>query len=105
MDVEPRQHGTDETQAFASQCDGISDMVLNTDLLEEEAATVTERSAVGYMRHERHAGDLSATKIGPAESVPVRGAGTLLLLQLVGVDHQGDCIVVVDVVLWVGESL
>jgi hypothetical protein len=66
MNVEPRQHGADETQAFTSQCDGIRDVVFYANLLEEEAAAVAKRAAVGDMGHERHARDLSATKIGPA---------------------------------------
>ena len=80
-------------------------MVLNTDLLEEEATAVAECSAVGDMRHERHAGNFGATKIGSAESIPVRGASTLFLFEFVCVHHQGDRIVVVDGVLGVGETL
>jgi len=105
MNVEPRQHGSDEAQTFASQCDGIGDMVLNADLLEEEATTVAQCAAVGDMGHERHARDLGATKIGSTQSVPVRCSSALLFLKFVCVDHKGNGIVVVDVVLGIGETL
>jgi hypothetical protein len=105
MNVEPRQHSSDKAQTFASQGDGIRDVVFNANLLEEEATAVAECSTVGDMGHERHACDLGATKIGSAKGVPVRGAGTLFFLEFVSMNHQGNGIIIVDVVLGIGETL
>lgn len=80
-------------------------MVLNADLLEKEAATVTERATVSDMRHESHARDLSAAQISATQSVPVCGARSFLLLELVSVHHQRYSIVVIDVMLGLGEAL
>ncbi|KAI6760868.1 hypothetical protein HG530_009728 [Fusarium avenaceum] len=79
--------------------------MLPTYLLEEERSAVTKGTSVGDLRKEADTSDLSTAKIAAAETVPVRGAGSLLDLKLVGVDHEGDGIVVIDVVLRVGKSL
>jgi hypothetical protein len=74
-------------------------------LLKEETATVAESPTIGDVGHERHACNFRPTKIGPTQSIPVRGTRAFLLLELVGVDHERNDIVVVDVVLGLREAL
>jgi hypothetical protein len=80
-------------------------VVLDADLLEEEATAVAESAAIGNVRHERHACDFRTAKIGPAQSVPVCGSRTFFSLEFVGVDHECNDIVIVDVMIGLGEAL
>jgi hypothetical protein len=79
-------------------------VVLDTDSLEEEAAAVAESTTIGYVRHERHACDFGTAEVGSSQSVPVRGSRTFFSLEFVGVDHEGNDIVIVDVMLGLGEA-
>lgn len=80
-------------------------MVLDTDLLEEEAAAVAESTTIGDMGHERHARDFCTAEVGPTQSVPVRGACTFFFFELVSVDHEGNNVVIVDIVLGFRKAL
>jgi hypothetical protein len=80
-------------------------VILDTDLLEEEASTVAEGTTIGDVRHESHARDFGTAEVGSSQSVPVRGSRPFFSLEFVGVDHEGNNIVIVDVMLGLGEAL
>jgi hypothetical protein len=80
-------------------------MILDADLLKEEATAVAESTTIGNVRHERHACDLGTAEIRPTQSVPVSGTSTFFSLELVGMDHEGNGIVIVDVMLGFREAL
>jgi hypothetical protein len=80
-------------------------VVLDADLLEEETTAIAESAAICDVGHERHACDFRTAKIGPTQSVPVCGSRTFFSLEFVGVDHECNGIVIVDVMLGLGEAL
>ena len=54
--------------------------------------------------YKRHARDLCTAKVGTTQGIPVRGSRAFFLLELVGVYHERDGVIVVDVVLRVGKA-
>lgn len=105
VDVEPGNHGADERETFTAEGDVVCNVVCDAGLLEEKASTVAERTAICNVREESHARNLCSAKVRAPESIPVRGTGTLLHLQLVGVNHQRHGGIVVDVVAGLREPL
>ncbi|CAI6093880.1 unnamed protein product [Clonostachys chloroleuca] len=90
VDVEPGNHGADERETFTAEGDVVCNVVCDAGLLEEKASTVAERTAICNVREESHARNLCSAKVRAPESIPVRGTGTLLHLQLVGSQVSTD---------------
>lgn len=96
---EPGEHSAAEAHGGGTDTDGIRIGRVETSLCQEVGGPADHRRAGRLLHEPGDAGDFRAAQVDTLEAVQVAGAGGLLDLELVGVDHHCKGVLNIEVLV------